>query len=225
MCIRGRTLHRSITVLAAASALTVLDSAWAGDAASTPIFWSTDSDGSVHLSNVPTSERFELLIDSREAVQAPMQRPVNEPQPAAAPSSGMPAFSRASHFDGLIEHVARAYALETALLKAVITVESAFNPKAVSVKGATGLMQLMPATAKRYGVANPFDVEQNLNGGARYLRDLLQMFGGDLRLALAAYNAGEHSVMRYGFSVPPFRETQNYVPRVLDAYQRYRGLR
>jgi soluble lytic murein transglycosylase-like protein len=91
----------------------------------------------------------------------------------------------------------------------------------VSGKGAAGLMQLMPDTAKRYGVADRFDPRQNLEGGARYLRDLLRLFDNNVSLALAAYNAGENAVARYGNRIPPYRETLNYVPRVLDFYQRY----
>jgi len=83
-------------------------------------------------------------------------------------------------------------------------------------------MQLMPQTAKRYGVADAFDPLQNLDGGARYLRDLLRLFNNNTSLALAAYNAGEHAVMKHGNRIPPYRETLNYVPRVLDLYQRYR---
>jgi soluble lytic murein transglycosylase-like protein len=84
-------------------------------------------------------------------------------------------------------------------------------------------MQLMPQTAKRYGVADAFDPRQNLDGGARYLKDLLQMFDNDVSLALAAYNAGEHAVAKYGNRIPPYRETLQYVPRVLDFYQRYQA--
>ena len=84
-------------------------------------------------------------------------------------------------------------------------------------------MQLMPGTAKRYGVADPFDPVQNLNGGAKYLRDLLNMFSSDMSLALAAFNAGEGAVVKYGNRIPPYRETVRYVPRVLDYYRRYRA--
>ena len=108
------------------------------------------------------------------------------------------------------------------MLHAVITVESRYDAAAVWPKGAIGLMQLMPGTAKRYGVADPFDPVQNVAGGARYLRDLLRMFDHDVRLALAAFNAGEHSVVRHGYRIPPFAETLEYVPRVLDLYRRYR---
>jgi soluble lytic murein transglycosylase-like protein len=100
----------------------------------------------------------------------------------------------------------------------VVQAESAYNSKAVSTAGAMGLMQLMPATAERYGVADVWDPRQNLNGGARYLRDLLDMFKNNLKLALAAYNAGESAVMKYGNRIPPYPETQNYVRKVIDFY-------
>jgi soluble lytic murein transglycosylase-like protein len=114
-----------------------------------------------------------------------------------------------------IQRAATATGLDAGLIHAVVRAESGYNPKAVSPKGAGGLMQLMPGTAKRYGVQDRFDPEQNLLGGARYLKDLLILFNNDLKLAIAAYNAGEGAVMRYGNKIPPFAETQNYVPKVL----------
>ena len=109
------------------------------------------------------------------------------------------------------------------LVRAIIKVESGGNPKAVSAKGAQGLMQLIPATARRFGVDNPFDPDQNIHGGVTYLRYLLDLFKGNVPLTLAAYNAGEHSVIRNG-GVPPFRETQNYVRRVTAIYHSPDGL-
>lgn len=110
--------------------------------------------------------------------------------------------------------VAKQQHVELALVLAVMEAESAFNATALSSAGAIGPMQLMPATARRYGV-DPWNPSENIVGGVRYLRDLLSMFDGDLRLALAAYNAGEGSVMRAGNRIPPFAETQAYVPKVL----------
>ncbi|MFO1433063.1 MAG: lytic transglycosylase domain-containing protein [Candidatus Competibacteraceae bacterium] len=120
-----------------------------------------------------------------------------------------------------IQQVAVTYQLEPALLHAVISAESGYNPQALSKKGARGLMQLMPATARRLGVSDPDDPTDNLQGGARYLRWLLDRFT-DLRLALAAYNAGEGAVQRYGNTLPPYPETRTYVRRVLDFYDDYR---
>lgn len=119
----------------------------------------------------------------------------------------------ASRYDNLIEEYANRNGLSPDLLRAVIQVESGFNPYAVSVKGAMGLMQLMPATATELGVSNPFHPEQNIRGGSVYLKRLLDKFDNDLTLALAAYNAGPSAVDRYG-DVPPYRETKNYVKKV-----------
>jgi soluble lytic murein transglycosylase-like protein len=119
-------------------------------------------------------------------------------------------------FAGLIDATARRYRLEPELLHAVIRTESAYNPGAVSSAGAIGLMQLMPGTAARYNVNDIWDPEDNVRGGAAYLHDLLDQFDQDLRLALAAYNAGENAVIKYGKEIPPYAETQQYVRKVLQ---------
>jgi soluble lytic murein transglycosylase-like protein len=123
-----------------------------------------------------------------------------------------------------IEQVANEIGVDAALVHAVITAESGYNPNAVSRAGAQGLMQLMPATAKRYAVRNVLDPQQNIRGGTRYLRDLLDMFDNNLELAIAAYNAGENAVIRYGMKIPPYRETQAYVPKVLRLHDKYAAL-
>jgi membrane-bound lytic murein transglycosylase MltF len=117
----------------------------------------------------------------------------------------------------MMEAIASREGVDPALVEAIIRVESDFNPRAVSPKGAMGLMQLMPGTAALYGVSNPFDPQENLAGGIRYIRDLLRYFGGDLPRALAAYNAGETAVLAYG-GLPPYRETREYVKKVLARY-------
>ena len=127
-----------------------------------------------------------------------------------------------TQFSGHILAAAKATKVDAALIHAVITVESGYNPSARSRAGAVGLMQLMPATAKRYGVKNRLDPGQNIHGGARYLRDLKLQFDNDLQLVLAAYNAGEGAVMRFGGRIPPFRETLAYVPKVLSMYKQFR---
>jgi soluble lytic murein transglycosylase-like protein len=121
-----------------------------------------------------------------------------------------------SRYDELIELHAERHGLSPDLVRAVIQVESGFNPNAVSVKGAMGLMQLMPATATELGVTNPFQPEQNIRGGVVYLKRLLDLYDQDVTLALAAYNAGPRAVDRYG-DVPPYRETKNYVKKVTGA--------
>jgi soluble lytic murein transglycosylase-like protein len=122
-----------------------------------------------------------------------------------------------SLYDGMIADAARSSAIDPKLVKSVVLIESAFNPAAVSRKGARGLMQLMPDTAFRYGVRNMFDPAENVSGGARHLAYLLGLYHGDLARALAAYNAGEAAVARYG-GVPPFDETRLYVRKGLAAY-------
>ena len=121
----------------------------------------------------------------------------------------------------MIRSVAKTYNLSHALLHAIISVESWYDPNAVSRAGAIGLMQLMPETAKRYGVINRRDVKESINGGSRYLSDLLNMFNNNIRLALAAYNAGENAVKKYDNTVPPYRETKNYVEKVIKYYKKY----
>jgi soluble lytic murein transglycosylase-like protein len=127
--------------------------------------------------------------------------------------------AKAGRYDSIIENAAQSASVESNLLRAVIVVESGFNSRAVSKRGAVGLMQLMPATASRFGVSNPYDPRQNIHGGAQYLKFLIDRFGQNVRLALAAYNAGEEAVERNGGQIPPFTETMAYVPRVLRIYQ------
>lgn len=126
-----------------------------------------------------------------------------------------------STFDGLIKQTAETHSLDPTLLKAVVHVESAFNSNARSYKGAMGLMQLMPGTARRFGVRNPYQADQNVSGGSRYLRWLLDRYSGNEKLAIAAYNAGEGAVDDYG-TIPPYSETQTYVKRVLKMRELYR---
>jgi len=123
-------------------------------------------------------------------------------------------------YDRLIELASQTHKLSPDLVKAVIHAESRFQPKAVSHRGARGRMQLMPATAGELGVDDPFDAWQNIEGGTRYLGQLVRRFEGDINLALAAYHAGATTVQRYG-GVPPYRETRRYVKRVLTLYRRY----
>lgn len=125
-------------------------------------------------------------------------------------------------FNDLILSNAQAQGVDPALVRAVIHAESSFNPDAVSPAGARGLMQLMPATAARFGVSQIYDPEENIRGGVTYLRFLLDKFNGDMRLAAAGYNAGEGAVMKYG-GVPPYDETTNYVARVMDLHGQYRA--
>ena len=119
----------------------------------------------------------------------------------------------------IIANAARANGIDAKLVHAVIRAESGYNENAISSRGAVGLMQLIPATALRYGVTNSYDPTENISGGTRYLRDLLKMFNGNIELALAGYNAGENAVIRAGNRIPPYPETMAYVPKVLSFYR------
>jgi soluble lytic murein transglycosylase-like protein len=173
-----------------------------------------DDQGELHLSNVPDSdsEHYQRLDAS----------PVQAGAGANIRSRGVARSRRP--YDTAIAQAAEQYGIEPALLHAVIVVESGYDPNALSKRGAAGLMQLMPGTARRYGVLNPFDPAENVRGGAQYLSDLLKRFDNDLRLALAAYNAGEGAVATYGGRIPPFRETAAYVPKVVAQYLKLRTL-
>jgi soluble lytic murein transglycosylase-like protein len=144
--------------------------------------------------------------------------------PAAATgeiSSLAPAPVAPEQIDQLVQQNASTWQVDPSLVKAVIANESGFNANATSKVGAQGLMQLMPATAQSLGVQNPYDPSQNVAGGTRYLKGLLDRFNGDTRLAVAAYNAGPGAVEKYG-DVPPYAETKNYVQNVLGSYEKYR---
>jgi soluble lytic murein transglycosylase len=165
--------------------------------------------GTVHYTNVPADPRYRLF-------QPPPPPPAPAPQAAEAPRPAVPHWT--VRFAEAIRAAVERHRVDRRLVEAVIAVESAGNPSAVSPKGAQGLMQLMPQRAAELGVRNPFDPEQNIEGGVRHLRDLLARFTGDVTLALAAYNAGEAAVRTYR-GVPPYAETQDYVRKIRALYQ------
>jgi soluble lytic murein transglycosylase-like protein len=171
----------------------------------------TDASGVTHFSNVPSDARYQLLFASDESARSSPRAP------------SVDWLARSSQYEAMIRGAAQAATIQPALVHAVIVVESGFNPRAVSKRGAIGLMQLRPETARRYGVTDIYDPEQNVRAGARYLSDLIARFGSNLELALAAYNAGEEAVERYGRHIPPYRETLNYVPSVLRVYQKLKS--
>jgi soluble lytic murein transglycosylase-like protein len=192
-----------------ANAIVILALAAAPGLARADVYSFTDGNGVLHFSNVPSDPRYQLLI------AAPAETVV-----ASRKGPSINWLARSSQYDGVISVAAKAATIQAALVRAVIVVESGFNPRATSKKGAIGLMQLLPETARRYGVKNIYDPEQNVRAGAHYLSDLLVRFDSNLELALAAYNAGEDAVERYGRRVPPYRETLAYVPSVMRVYQR-----
>ncbi|UCE87282.1 MAG: lytic transglycosylase domain-containing protein [Deltaproteobacteria bacterium] len=189
-------MRQRSTGLAAAIAGLLATAAATPGLAGGPLYRYVDERGVIHFTDAPTDSRFD---------------PVNPPDPDASRS--------ARAYDGVISLVARMQDVPPALVKAVIRTESNFNRLAVSPKGAQGLMQLMPSTAQHLGVQDPFESFQNVEGGVRYLRRLIDRYGS-WRLALAAYNAGPEAVDHYG-GIPPYRETREYVRKVLAYYDRY----
>lgn len=218
----------------------------AGSVSEADVYRRVGRDGQVLLTDRPSGRGYELLVHSESS--RPSQKPEPKEKPGssmvhhlrngqvilgngpASPVTPRPLMAiqdrsnsvgyKAQEFAALIDRAASLHGIDPWLLHAVIRAESSYNPSAVSSKGAMGLMQLMPGTAARYGVSDPYNPEQNVHGGARYLKDLLGMFGSDVRLAVAAYNAGEGNVQKYGYQIPPFEETRGYVSKVLNYYGR-----
>ena len=181
------------------------------------VYGYTDEVGAINLTDNPVNEDYVLLAVTPPEPVAPVL--------ASLPSTftsieSKPLEANTPYLD-VINNAAETSGVEGRLLHAVITAESNYNPKALSPKGAQGLMQLMPRTARQYGVSNAFDPKQNIQGGARYLAYLLRLFDNDVVLSVAAYNAGENAVISHGRKVPPFRETTAYVSKVINLYKRY----
>jgi len=174
------------------------------------IYRYVDEKGVIHFTNCPRDPKFKLYIrESKEDVGDENN------------SSSVSYIKDSNQYDSLISEFSRKYQVDFALIKAIIRAESGFNPIAVSRKGAKGLMQLMPETAQRVNVSNIFNPRENIEGGVRHFKYLLSLFNNDLRLSLAAYNAGENVVAELR-SIPPYRETVDYVKRVLSFYQSYK---
>jgi soluble lytic murein transglycosylase-like protein len=173
-----------------------------------------DENGVLNYTNIrPNDARYKVRIAYKQRKHAAKPKTVfyssvNHPE------------TLSPQLEAIVNHVARTYAVDKSLVQAMIHAESDFDANAVSPKGALGLMQLMPETARRYGVHDVFDPEQNIIGGVRYLRDLLETFGHNVRFAVAAYNAGEQAVLRYG-GVPPYPETLQYVHKVMRLHSLY----
>jgi len=170
------------------------------------IYRYVDERGVIHFTNCPRDAKFKLYIrESREDVGGVSRSFIRD----------------SNQYDSLISEFSKKYQVDFALIKAMIRAESGFNPFAVSRKGAKGLMQLMPETASRMNVSNILNPRENIEGGVRYFKYLLSLFDNDIRLSLAAYNAGENLVGELR-SIPPYRETVDYVRKVLSYYQSYR---
>ena len=206
--IRSQTPRTVCLALAGATVL-ALAVAPAGDSrASGAIYTYVDGDGVTHFTNRPQDRRYSRVLWTRSAgSRASLKSHRRAP--------------RERKYDGLIGLAAREHHMPPALIKAVIAAESRFDAAAVSHKGAQGLMQLMPRTAAALGVQDPMRPRENVDGGARYLRSMVDRYG-DLPRALAAYNAGPEAVDRYR-GIPPYPETRDYVRRVLTYYREYHG--
>src|SRR2546423_2046656 len=176
-----------------------------------------DEKGVVHFTNMAGLDKRYKLVRKESAASsgAPI---VDNYAPARV---FMPSQEDIQKYSAIIDTAAKAYGVDASLVHAVISAESGYNPYALSRTGAMGLMQLMPDTARRYGVQNMMEPVANIHGGVRYLRDLLGMFKGRLDLAIAAYNAGENAVIRAGHRVPNYAETRQYVPKVLGFYRNF----
>ncbi len=171
------------------------------------IYMYIDADGVMHFTNAPTeSDRdYRVYIRERSSYRSPR---------AYSPDK----------YDELISVASKQYGVDSRLVKAIIKAESDFNPTAVSKKGAMGLMQIMPQNFQHLDIEDPFDPRENIMGGTRYFRYLYDRFDGKLALSLAAYNAGPTAVDNYNKTIPPYRETEQYVKRVLTYYRNYKNL-
>ncbi len=187
-------------------------------------------DGLISRVEMEASEK--ALMEARAKVEE-VARQIAEankpaPQTVVTADSGNGTINQAwttgnSRIDSLIRYYGNQHGVDPYLIYCLMSQESKFTSGAISPKGAQGLMQLMPGTAARYGVANPYDVAQNISGGTRYLKDLLKMFNGRVDLALAGYNAGENAVIKYGYNIPPYEETRNYVKLIIKRYGKKQG--
>ena len=178
------------------------------------IYMFKDERGVVHFTNIPSGDKRYRMVRKEESTS-------DYSRAAGLPQYVLPTAELIRQYSAIVETAAKYHGVDVALVHAVITAESGYNPRAVSRAGAQGIMQLMPDTARRFGVQNSFDASQNIHGGVKYLRELLTMFNGNRELALAAYNAGENAVIRAGNRIPPYAETVHYVPKVLGFYRRF----
>ena len=197
-------------------AITALALAAVASPAMADIFMMKDERGVVHFTNIPPSDKRFKMVRKESSTPALTAA-------AGLPQISMPREESIRRYSPLVERASRDHGVDVALVHAVISAESGYDRYAVSRTGAMGLMQLMPDTARRYGVQNIMDPAENIHGGVRYLADLMQMFKGRMDLAIAAYNAGENAVIRAGHKVPNYAETRHYVPKVLGFYKNFQS--
>ncbi len=218
-------LRRAVRAGAAAALLTAAP-------AHADLYGYVDAQGQVHLANEALDARYQLFVKGEHRGDQPREFQLSSELklwPATDTLEDHIIYKRIlktpnlQKYEALVQRESRNQQLDPALVKAVIAVESAYDPAAISPKGAVGLMQLIPGTAERYGVRDSADPKHNVNGGTRYLRDLIALFKGDVPLALAGYNAGEGAVVKYQNQIPPYPETQAYVKLVLQFYQYFGG--
>jgi soluble lytic murein transglycosylase-like protein len=195
----------------------------AGRAAAAEVYSYVDADGVVHFSNAPTDGRYRKVNRGAGASLYRSAPPPPQARARPAATAAEPASTPLERWKQHIRLAAEKYKIPEALLFAVMAVESNFDHQALSEKGAMGLMQLMPGTAKEMYVSDAWDPAQNIDGGARYLRVLANQYGGDMVKTLAAYNAGPDAVRRAGGGVPPIPETQEYVRKVVALYKAYKA--
>jgi len=203
MC--NKTFNISVLLILQICLLTLIATPAGAD-----IYRYEDDEGIIHFTDAPTDRRFKVFMrdlkkDKQLRTKLQLSKSVNP-----------------AEYDQIIASCATKYGVNPSLIKAVIHAESGYNPNAVSRKGASGLMQLMPSTARSLKVSNSFDPKDNVEGGVKYLRFLLDTFRGDVSLAVAAYNAGLNNVAKYG-GIPPYNETRTYVNRVLSYMQSYQA--
>jgi soluble lytic murein transglycosylase-like protein len=205
--------RRILTVAAVWSSLLLFSAAALSD-----IYSKEDEDGTIHFTNMKPSGRdrkhYKVYL---KTPPIRMARPGVVPVPARSTDA-----SRYTRYDASIVEASRTFSIPEPFIRAVIRVESDYDPRVVSVAGAEGLMQLMPGTARRMNVKNSFDPHDNIMGGTRYLRYLANMFSGDMVLTIAGYHAGEGAVMKYR-GVPPYESTQGYIKKVLKYYNHFKS--
>jgi soluble lytic murein transglycosylase-like protein len=206
---------KALSYIVMAGCLTV-PALFAPATARADIFAYTDERGVMHFTNIKGLDKRYRLVRKENG---------GSTQRSYVASNWMPSDADIRKYSSIVEVASREHGVDKSLVHAVISAESGYNARAISPKGASGLMQLMPDTARRMGVQSIMDPEDNIHGGVKYLKFLLGMFNGNVELAVAGYNAGENAVVRAGNRIPRYPETENYVPKVMDYYRKFQARR